>query len=704
MTGLDSHFIANEALDGGGAIFNSGNVTCDSSTFSNNSARDYGGVMVNNANATVVCASTTFTSNSATDYGGVMINNARATVHCISTAFISNSASSAGAISNTAALTLNGVSFSGNAADDTGGAIINNPDSTFSCADSDFIGNTAAGNGGAVGGSGGIYCSATNFTSNSAAAGCAVFIDAAQHNFNFSGCTFLGNTAGAGAGGAILQQGEGAMASALLAASTFEGNSAGCCYTAGYEAAAQYTCLDASAGYSTNWQCCSAGQYIGAGDSSALLCKTCFSDSLNCSGIAIGATVATLPLTRGHWRETLRQEAIRDCWNPDACAGGMAVAAGNALNYCADGYQGPWPSAAALAFTGVALLVAVLLLGAWLFASGRLEAGMRSAASKAAQFCLQLLRRLHIPVVVLTQFVRVTGVLLLTRYLQFLRALDFINLDLSWLAAPGCVASFNFFDRLLVSPLTPPVVAALIFTPRMVAARVIARDVNLVLVFAFLIFSEVSLTVFQTFACDATLPVAYLRADYSVRCYTPAHRAHMAYAAAMMLRRRGETLDAAAAASFLWRPYRAHAPYFGCAECARRLLLTGVLVFIAPGTAGQSAAACVFAFATSVAYDNVRPHRARADACPYIIGYVVIFVSMFAALLMQGAYLNDFSQAAVGGVLVALNALLVLLAVGQVCVEMRSEEWDWESSLKALAAQKSESTQGSEPAETALDT
>ncbi|KAG5180055.1 hypothetical protein JKP88DRAFT_279979 [Tribonema minus] len=614
--------------------------------------------------------------------------------------------------------------FIGNSAVGSGGAIAN--DGNMTCATTRFVSNSAVGSGGAIGGSGTIYCSATNFSGNSAAAGGAVFTGAAQQNLNFNGCAFLGNSAGAGAGGAILQQGNSTMSSAVLEASTFEGNTAGCCYTGGYEANAQYTCLDATAGYSTSLQCCSAGQYIGGGNNGALLCKPCFSNALDCSGIVVGSTVATLPLMSGYWRETLQQESIRDCWNPGACKGGMAVAEGDPLNYCAEGYQGPYcavcrdgyaglsgyrcskctPSAAAVAFAGLALLMMALAL---------------------------VFRRLRIPVVVfqvLTQFVRVTGVLLPLHYLQFLRGLDFVNLDLTWLTAPACVANFNFYDRLLISTLAPPVVAMLIFTPRMVAVavshargaasrgppllqRVIARDMNALLVFVFLIFSGVSLTVFQTFACDDTLPVAYLRADYSIRCYTPAHRAHMAYAAAMILvypigipalfactlrrhmlrqRQRGEALsvdpppttEAAASAAFLWRPYRTNAPYYECAECVRRLLLTGVLVFITPGTAGQSAAACVFAFATSVAYDHVRPHRARSDACLYVVGYIVIFASMFTALLMQGAYINDVSQAAIGGLLIALNVLLVLLAIGQVYVGMSSKSWDWNASLNAL--------------------
>ncbi|CAN0541574.1 unnamed protein product, partial [Laminaria digitata] len=38
--------------------------------------------------------------------------------------------------------------------------------------------------------------------------------------------------------------------------------------------------------------------------------------------------------------------------------------------------------------------------------------------------------------------------------------------------------------------------------------------------------------------------------------------------------------------------------YYEVIECGRRILLTGVLIFISPHTATQSAMACIFAFAS----------------------------------------------------------------------------------------------------------
>ncbi|CAM9473393.1 unnamed protein product, partial [Laminaria digitata] len=48
--------------------------------------------------------------------------------------------------------------------------------------------------------------------------------------------------------------------------------------------------------------------------------------------------------------------------------------------------------------------------------------------------------------------------------------------------------------------------------------------------------------------------------------------------------------------------------YYEVIECGRRLCLTGVLIFIAPGSSTQVATACVFAFGSLVGFELLRPH------------------------------------------------------------------------------------------------
>ncbi|CAN0475465.1 unnamed protein product, partial [Laminaria digitata] len=48
--------------------------------------------------------------------------------------------------------------------------------------------------------------------------------------------------------------------------------------------------------------------------------------------------------------------------------------------------------------------------------------------------------------------------------------------------------------------------------------------------------------------------------------------------------------------------------YYEVIECGRRMVLTGALIFIAPGTASQAAMACILAFGSIMGFELMRPH------------------------------------------------------------------------------------------------
>lgn len=55
-------------------------------------------------------------------------------------------------------------------------------------------------------------------------------------------------------------------------------------------------------------------------------------------------TLATLSLDRGYWRTSNTSTSIRDCYNAEACEGGVAEMCGHVDcedGYCAPGYTGP---------------------------------------------------------------------------------------------------------------------------------------------------------------------------------------------------------------------------------------------------------------------------------------------------------------------------------------------------------------------------
>ena len=57
--------------------------------------------------------------------------------------------------------------------------------------------------------------------------------------------------------------------------------------------------------------------------------------------------------------------------------------------------------------------------------------------------------------------------------------------------------------------------------------------------------------------------------------------------------------------------------YYEVVECGRRILLTGVLVYISPSSATQAAMACLFAFGSLLGFELLRPHLDPADSWLY---------------------------------------------------------------------------------------
>jgi hypothetical protein len=81
----------------------------------------------------------------------------------------------------------------------------------------------------------------------------------------------------------------------------------------------------------------------------------------------------------------------------------------------------------------------------------------------------------------------------------------------------------------------------------------------------------------------------------------------------------------------------------------------------------------VFAVVTTVLYGMVAPLRSRTDSKSYWAGSVLIFMTIFVALLLQAEYAQAY-QSTIGilsVLLVALNVLLVLGVLMQILVSVR---------------------------------
>jgi len=111
--------------------------------------------------------------------------------------------------------------------------------------------------------------------------------------------------------------------------------------------------------------------------------------------------------------------------------------------------------------------------------------------------------------------------------------------------------------------------------------------------------------------------------------------------------------------------------YFEILETARRLLLTGVLGLIKPGSGTQLAAGMVITLAALVGSAYLKPFLYKRDNALYILTNVEIFLVLMTGLLMKlwkasslaGDDVSDFDASQLGIVLITMNVLLVLVVL-----------------------------------------
>lgn len=304
-----------------------------------------------------------------------------------------------------------------------------------------------------------------------------------------------------------------------------------------------------------------------------------------------------------------------------------------------------------------------------------------------------------------SQFDTVANVSYAGAYGRFLDGISaMVGFDLGVVLAAGCIAEFDFHQRLLVATLWPLGAVVLLGVTYRVAVRrnpgsqdavqtAQRKHMSVALLVSFFVYSSVSSTVFRMFACE---PLddgkEYLRADYTIECDSRKHVLLRGYSIFMVFvypigvptlyafllcskhdvltdeRRRGDagSLDVQVTAD-LWKPYTGKRFYYEVVECARRVALTGVVVFVCPNTAAQIAVTLVLAFAFFAVLEVLAPYISTVDSWLSRAGHIEVFMSMFQALLFKVDVSDerDDSQEVFGGVLLAANICMVVVVVAE---------------------------------------
>ena len=300
------------------------------------------------------------------------------------------------------------------------------------------------------------------------------------------------------------------------------------------------------------------------------------------------------------------------------------------------------------------------------------------------------------------QFAAIAGDTYPEVYDDFISKLSFINVDIGFFVSSSCVYRTNFYHRLLFATMTPFVIALVLMGTYSVAkkrnegsqrALLAAKHKHLSagMFIAFFIYSSVSFTIFQTFVCD-TLDdeVAFLRADKSLTCSGSQRAAYVVFAGLMVFvypigipffcwrwmcshcneleREDRDTITTLKPFQGIWSAYKPSRYFYEIIEFGRRITLTGVAVFVIPGSSAQIAIVLLLAVVFLFISESLSPFSKSTDMGLYRWGNGIVLGSMYVALLLKfdvSAEEEDDALSAFAGVLVAANVFMVFAVVVQ---------------------------------------
>jgi hypothetical protein len=114
--------------------------------------------------------------------------------------------------------------------------------------------------------------------------------------------------------------------------------------------------------------------------------------------------------------------------------------------------------------------------------------------------------------------------------------------------------------------------------------------------------------------------------------------------------------------------YEAEMWWFELFECARRLAITGMLIFVVPGTPTQIVVAMLVALCSVVVYITTKPFLKDEDDTLAIVTQLSIFFTLFGALLVRVEVdkTDKYDQTLFGAILIGVN----LISLGMVVVSI----------------------------------
>ena len=268
--------------------------------------------------------------------------------------------------------------------------------------------------------------------------------------------------------------------------------------------------------------------------------------------------------------------------------------------------------------TVLSAVAAILLLTGIYFLNKHLSAkhGKIRAAKRAVKSAIKIL---FVTYQILASLPTIIPAMKLpTNFRTFLDSIQFANLNLFQIISIGCISKgFNFYSQMLVMALVPIFLIGLLVVLGLLKRNFRAQCFTIALAVSYVVVPTSTTIIFKAFPCDTFSygkeTVSYLRADYSISCDDPNDNYQTFRALAILgififpvgipsayayiLWKKKELIKQSAlersqnaelmTVSFLFDSYKPQFWWFELFETCRRLLLTGALGAIKPGTITQ---------------------------------------------------------------------------------------------------------------------
>ena len=435
-----------------------------------------------------------------------------------------------------------------------------------------------------------------------------------------------------------------------------------------------------------------------------------------------GMSIESLRVMPGYWRTNLLSDDVRKCPVEIACIGWDAT---QSNGYCRIGHSGPLcnlcdegfapdafglcmecskkladvaVSATVFIIGAISVIIAYVMLNKKVFKKRPMLKKSVKTGAKILFVAFQILAALPsiIPTIELPE-----------NYKDSLKKMQVFNLDIFQIMGVGCISGgFDLYWRLLVTTLLPIVVCTALWAK---------RNTDAAIAVTFLVVPTVTTTIFEIFPCDKFDDGgSYLHNDYSLSCHSLSRGAWVAYGVIMLLvyplgvlvlysyllinnrskinrpveeREKDEKLMQI---MFLFDVYKPSCWWFELFETARRLLVTGVLSAIDPGSNVQLASGIVMTVGGILVYGITMPFTAMKDSFLAILTNIQLFLVMLTALVLKNNQANtsqgdSYGEEGIGILLITLNVLCVLVFFGFNFALIHSHMSDFKSDKKSTS-------------------